>query len=69
VAPAKTPSEIVAKINSDTRLALADPSIKQRLAQLSVEVAPSSPGELATLLKNEIDKWGKVIKEASIKPE
>jgi tripartite-type tricarboxylate transporter receptor subunit TctC len=68
-APAKTSTEIVRKIHSDTLSALADLSLKQRLEQLGAVVTPSSPDELATLLANEIDKWGKVIRAANIKAE
>jgi tripartite-type tricarboxylate transporter receptor subunit TctC len=68
-APAKTPTEIVRKINSDTLSALSDASLKQRLEQVGVVVTPSSPDELVTLLAHEIDKWGKVIRAANIKPE
>jgi tripartite-type tricarboxylate transporter receptor subunit TctC len=68
-APAQTPTEIIRKIHSDTLSALADVPLKQRLEQVGAVVSPSSPDELATLLSNEIDKWGKVIRAANIKPE
>jgi tripartite-type tricarboxylate transporter receptor subunit TctC len=68
-APAQTPTEVVRKIHSDTLSALADASVKQRLEQVGAVVTPSSPQQLAALLASEIDKWGKVIREANIKPE
>jgi len=68
-APAKTPTETVRKIHSDTLSALADVALQQRLEQVGAVVAPSSPDELAALLANEIGKWGKVIREANIKAD
>jgi tripartite-type tricarboxylate transporter receptor subunit TctC len=66
LAPAKTPPEIIAKLHADTVAAITDPVTKQRLEQLGVVVVASSPAELATFLKREMDKWGPVIKEAGI---
>jgi tripartite-type tricarboxylate transporter receptor subunit TctC len=65
-APAKTPPEIVRKVSADIITALADPTTKERLEQLGVVVAGSTPAELAAHLKTEMDKWGPVIKEAGI---
>src|SRR5882762_6601602 len=65
-APAKTPAEIVRKVNADIVMALADQTTKERLEQLGVVVAGSTPAELAAHLKTEMDKWGPVIKEAGI---
>jgi len=64
--PAKTPPDIIRKINADTVAALADAAVKARLEQLGVLVAGSTPQELAALLKAEMDKWGPVIKAAGI---
>jgi tripartite-type tricarboxylate transporter receptor subunit TctC len=65
-APAKTPPEIVRKINADIVAALADAATKERLEGLGVVVVGSTPAELAAHLKAEMDKWGPVIKEAGI---
>jgi tripartite-type tricarboxylate transporter receptor subunit TctC len=65
--PAKTPSEIVRKISVDTIAALADPVAKSKLEQAGYMVVGSSPDELQTLLKSEIDKWSAVIKRIGIK--
>ena len=67
--PAKTPPDIVRKMNADCIAALADPAVKGRLEQLGYDVAGTSPEELALLLKAEIDKWGVVIKRAGIETE
>jgi tripartite-type tricarboxylate transporter receptor subunit TctC len=68
-APAKTPVEIVRKLHDDTAAALAHPQVKQRLAEIATEVAPSITSELATLLKSDMDHWGPIIKAANIKGE
>jgi tripartite-type tricarboxylate transporter receptor subunit TctC len=67
--PAKTPRDIVARINADTNAALAHPSVKLRLEDLGANPKGSTPAELADFLKSEIDKWGPVIREAKIRVE
>ncbi len=65
-APAKTPPDLVRKINADLVTALSDPAIKARLVQLGVIVVGSTPAEMGAFLRREMDKWGPVIKEAGI---
>ena len=65
--PAKTPPAIVRKISADTNAALADPAIKDKLAQTGYVAEGSSPEELEQLLKSEIAKWSAVIKSMGIK--
>ena len=67
--PAKTPPEVIAKINADTNAALVYPSVKSRFEELGAIPKGSTPAELAAFLKSEIDKWGPVIREAKIKVE
>jgi tripartite-type tricarboxylate transporter receptor subunit TctC len=64
---AKTPPGIVAKLHRDAVTALNHPPVKARYAQLGATVVGSTPGELATFLQAEIDRWGPVIKAAGIK--
>ena len=64
--PAKTPPDIVKKMNADAVAALADPSVTGRLDQLGYTVASSTPEELAAFLKADIDKWGRVVKDGGI---
>jgi tripartite-type tricarboxylate transporter receptor subunit TctC len=64
--PAKTPPAIVAKMNADVIAALADPSVEGRLAPLGYESRPDTPEQVAAFLKEETDRWGRVIKEAGI---
>jgi tripartite-type tricarboxylate transporter receptor subunit TctC len=67
--PAKTPPDIVARINADTNAALAHASVKPRFEELGATPKGSTPAELAAFLKSEIDKWGPVIREAKIRVE
>jgi tripartite-type tricarboxylate transporter receptor subunit TctC len=67
VVPAKTPPEIVRRMNADTVAVLAEPAIKARLDKLGVIVAGSTPEALGAHLKAEMQKWGPVIKAANIK--
>ena len=65
--PAKTPSEIVRRMNADTVAVLADPAVKGRLEELGLFVVGSTPEQLRDYLTAELAKWGPVIKDAGIK--
>src|SRR3982074_599615 len=67
--PARTPPDVVAKINADTNSALAYPSVKSRFEELGAIPKGSTQAELAAFLKSETDKWGPVIQEAKIRVE
>jgi tripartite-type tricarboxylate transporter receptor subunit TctC len=66
-APAKTPSEIVQKMNTGIVKALAEPAFIAKLAQNAYAVETSSPDALGKFLKEDTDKWNAVIKTANIK--
>jgi len=68
-APKNTPTEIVDKLNKEINAALADPKIKARLADLDGTVLGGSPADFGKLIAEEIEKWGKVIRAANIRPE
>jgi tripartite-type tricarboxylate transporter receptor subunit TctC len=68
-APAKTPAEIVDKLNAEINALLADPKFKERLADLGGLQMVMSPAEFGKFTAAEIDKWAKVIKFADIKSE
>jgi tripartite-type tricarboxylate transporter receptor subunit TctC len=65
--PAKTPADIVRKINADIVAALADPVVQEKLRQIGYVAVGSTPDALARMLKVEIAKWGAVIKDAGLK--
>ena len=66
--PAKTPSDINARLQRDTVEVLKEASFRERLAILGAEPVGSSPEELTAFLKREMEKWGGVIRDAGIKP-
>jgi tripartite-type tricarboxylate transporter receptor subunit TctC len=67
--PAKTPQDVIARINADTNAALAYAPVKSRFEELGAVPKGSTQAELASFLKSEIDKWGPVIREAKIRVE
>lgn len=66
-APAKTPKEIVDKLNAEVRKALEDPELKQRFADVGGEIRLYSPAELRDFVKSELEKWAKVVKTSGAK--
>lgn len=70
--PKGTPSAIIAKLNAAVVDALADPTVRQRLADIGQEIFPreqQKPEALFALQKAEIDKWWPIIKTAGIRAE
>lgn len=65
-APAGTPPDIVAKLNSEIARVLATPAIKEQLALDGAEVIANSPEQFAAHFKAEIVKWGEVVKRAGV---
>ena len=65
-APAKTPKDIVARLNREVKAALDAPDVKKRLLQLNIDPTYSTPEQLATLLAAEIRRWSEVIAKAKI---
>jgi tripartite-type tricarboxylate transporter receptor subunit TctC len=70
--PKDTPRDIIAKLNEAVVEALADPTVRRRLADLANETVPreqQTPATLASWQKAEIEKWWPVIKAAGVKAE
>lgn len=68
-APRNTPAAIVDRLNRETNAGLADPQMTARLAALGGAVLTGSPADMARLIADETDKWGKVVRAAHIKAE
>jgi tripartite-type tricarboxylate transporter receptor subunit TctC len=68
-APKSTPPDVIEKLNRQINLALADPRIVARFADLGGSVLAGSPADFAKLIADETEKWGKVIRAAHIKAE
>jgi tripartite-type tricarboxylate transporter receptor subunit TctC len=69
LAPAGTPADVIARVNADMRKALALPEVKTALGAQGMEIAPSSPEEMALLMRRDAARWAAVVKEAGIKAE
>jgi tripartite-type tricarboxylate transporter receptor subunit TctC len=68
-APAGTPPEIVGKISSDVRRALADPGVREKLAALGNDPMDMPPDEFARFVRSEMEDYARVVKAAGIKPQ
>jgi tripartite-type tricarboxylate transporter receptor subunit TctC len=64
--PAGMPPAIVSKLNAEISRILFLPDVKQKMADIAVEVAKATPEELGALTRKDADKWGKIIKELGI---
>ena len=68
-APAGTPPEVIDTLNRELRAALSDPELTRRYTELGLEPLPSTPDEISTRLRGEIDKWSRVIRDAGIEQQ
>ena len=64
--PAKTPRDIVERLNRDVVAALKDPVVKKKLEDLNLDPHPGTPEQAAALLYNDMRRWGGVIERAKI---
>jgi tripartite-type tricarboxylate transporter receptor subunit TctC len=69
VAPAGTPKEIVELLAREIKKGVAKPEVKEKLAALGFNPVANTPDEWAARIKLEIDKWGKVVRDANLKIE
>ncbi len=65
-APAKTPAAIVARMNAEFANALKNPGVNEKLVSQGVVMSLSQPPELAKFVANEVERWGKVVRENKI---
>jgi len=69
VAPPGTSPERVAQLNADFRRALEDPEVKERLLRLGLEASPTTPSAFAGRIRDETERWDRVIRSAGIRIE
>jgi len=69
VAPAGTPSAIVTQLNTELRKIIETPDVKSSLGKVGFEAFSSAPGEFEGFIKVELDRWGKMVRDAGIQPE
>jgi tripartite-type tricarboxylate transporter receptor subunit TctC len=67
--PAATPKAVIGRIHGELVKAVGLPDVKERMFSLGMQVAGSTPDELGALVKSDIAKWSKVIKEAGVRVE
>jgi tripartite-type tricarboxylate transporter receptor subunit TctC len=65
--PHGTPPEIVRKLNGAINDAIASPEVKPRFEQLNIDTRPTTPEEFAAFVKDQTERWSKVVKDANIK--
>ena len=68
-APARTPGDIVAKLNDAIVKALRSPDVRERMNQIGFDIVASTPGEFATFMQDEVARWTQVVNRGGIKPE
>jgi tripartite-type tricarboxylate transporter receptor subunit TctC len=69
VAPARTPPEVIALLNTEVNRALGTPAMKARLDSEGAEPVPSTPEAFGALIAREIVRWRPVIEQARMRPE
>src|SRR3989440_7386827 len=69
LAPAGTPRDVVAKLNGVINSALKQDDVRARLMGADIEIQGGTPEQFGEVIKAEIDKWGRVVKQAGIEPE
>lgn len=67
--PAKTPRAIVARLNAEIVRALKHPAVEQRLRANGSEAIGNSVQEMTGVVKNDLQKWRKIVTEAGIRPD
>jgi tripartite-type tricarboxylate transporter receptor subunit TctC len=69
VAPAGTPKEIVDLLYREIAKAVSQPDVKERLTTLGFDAVANTPDEFGARIRLEIDKWGKVVRDAKLRIE
>jgi tripartite-type tricarboxylate transporter receptor subunit TctC len=67
LAPAGTPREIIVRLNADANKAVQLPAVRARLTELGYDVLGGTPEDYGRVIRAEMDKWGKIIRDTGIK--
>jgi tripartite-type tricarboxylate transporter receptor subunit TctC len=67
MAPAGTPQPVIDKLHRETARALQASDVRQRLGDVGMEVVGNTPAEFAAVIKSELQRWAKLVKDAGIK--
>jgi tripartite-type tricarboxylate transporter receptor subunit TctC len=68
-APAKTPRVVVARLNNATVKALRSPDIAERMQQIGFDVVASTPEEFGKFMREEVERWTRVVQKGGIQPD
>ena len=68
-APAKTPREVIMKLNDAMARTLRSPEVRERMTQIGFDVVAGTPEEFGQFMKAEVERWTKVVERGGIKPE
>ena len=69
LAPAGTPKDAVTRLNVAINAALKLDDVRARLMGAGIEIQGGTPEQFAAVIRNEIDKWGRIVREAGLQPE
>jgi tripartite-type tricarboxylate transporter receptor subunit TctC len=69
VGPAGMPPDIVARLNREITTILARPDVREQIERQAIEVQSSTPAELATHVKEQLEMWRKAVRDSGITPE
>ncbi|MFN7751551.1 MAG: tripartite tricarboxylate transporter substrate binding protein [Pseudomonadota bacterium] len=69
LAPAAVPREVIARLNAESLRALRQPELRERLDNMDIRAAGSTPEQFATFLRAEVQRWGKVVKDSGARPQ
>ena len=67
LAPAGTPKDLIAKLHADITRVLGATEVRDKLTGLGFDVVGNTPEQFATLIRNDIERFGKLVKAAGIK--
>jgi tripartite-type tricarboxylate transporter receptor subunit TctC len=69
VGPAKMPKDMVNRLSREINAVLKEPGIREQLERQAIEIAGSTPDELAGILRSQLDVWSRALREVGITPE
>jgi tripartite-type tricarboxylate transporter receptor subunit TctC len=67
--PARTPADVVAKLNSDVNAALKRPDVAEALAKQGLQPTGGTAAQLEKMTRSDLERWSKVVREANIQPD
>ena len=69
VAPARTPREVIQRLNAEVEKALKAPEVIERMEKLGLTISHSSPEEMDSLIRREAERWTRVVRERNLKAD